>query len=448
VRFKIELTKNKNFTPNYNPKIALCMTKIRFYLKSQYSNRETSIFAIVNYGDFQIINSKKKYKPFKYYIGESIYPKHWNKRTHRARCMKQCPKYTMLNQRLYEIENTIYSIMLEFKINGINLNFSTLRKLIDSRVKKHLKDFAHPEEAKKSRLFKFIESFIYEMKNSRAASTILQYKNTLRLLSNYAIDIQYIDFEDINLEFYTQFHNYMHEAGYSETYFGNQIKFIRLFMNEATERGYNTQTLYKSRKFLSPQPQTAKIYLTTEEIERIKNLPLNDKKKLAKSRDMFIIACKTGLRFSDLIRLNPTNFTHENQLLCITTQKTGAIVHIPLSKDVLRLCRQYNFQFPAISNVTFNRHIRELSKMSGIVDMVDINPRKRKDKGQDFIPKYELVTAHTARRSFATNAFLAKIPTLSIMKITGHNTEQAFMKYIRISGEDNARNLLSHPYFL
>ncbi|MDB5208187.1 MAG: integrase [Flavisolibacter sp.] len=33
--------------------------------------------------------------------------------------------------------------------------------------------------------------------------------------------------------------------------------------------------------------------------------------------------------------------------------------------------------------------------------------------------KFELITTHTARRSFATNAYLNTVPTISIMKITG-----------------------------
>jgi len=42
---------------------------------------------------------------------------------------------------------------------------------------------------------------------------------------------------------------------------------------------------------------------------------------------------------------------------------------------------------------------------------------------------------------------MAGIPTLSIMKITGHKTERSFMRYIRISQEENARLIAAHPYF-
>ena len=63
------------------------------------------------------------------------------------------------------------------------------------------------------------------------------------------------------------------------------------------------------------------------------------------------------------------------------------------------------------------------------------------------VSKWELVTSHTARRSFATNAFLNDVPALAIMQITGHRTESAFMKYIRMSPKDNAIKLQSHKFF-
>jgi len=58
--------------------------------------------------------------------------------------------------------------------------------------------------------------------------------------------------------------------------------------------------------------------------------------------------------------------------------------------------------------------------------------------------KYELVTVHTARRSFATNLYVSDFPAVSIMKITGHLTEQAFLSYIRITPKENAEMLQIH----
>ena len=418
------------------------MTKIRFYLKNQHINKETSIFMLVHCGCFQVKNGQKKYLPLKYYIGESIRPSHWNKRTNRARELKEYPQYAFLNRRLTQLENTVQCLLLELKnINKI-LIINELKEMLDEWFKNQAKC----KTIKKTvDLFQFIELFIQESRTSKAASTILQYKNTLRLLMEYANNVQKIDFKNIDLTFYHSFKKHMNDAGYSAAYFSNQIKFIKLFMNEATERGYNTQTYFKSKKFTSIPLSSHKIYLTKEEILYIQAVDLSDKKNWAQSRDMFVIACKTGLRFSDLVRLTAANFSHN--ILCIQTKKTGILVYIPLSPDVWTLCEKYAFRLPAISNATFNQHIREVAKRANLITPIAITMVKNAVKTQITVPKYQLVTAHTARRSFVTNAFLERVPTLSIMKITGHTTEQSFMQYIRISAEDNAKQLLSHPHF-
>ncbi|HET6256442.1 MAG TPA: hypothetical protein VFE32_20370 [Puia sp.] len=46
-----------------------------------------------------------------------------------------------------------------------------------------------------------------------------------------------------------------------------------------------------------------------------------------------------------------------------------------------------------------------------------------------------------ARRSFATNEYLAGTPTLTIMAITGHKKEKAFLRYIKLVPSDHARLL-------
>lgn len=58
--------------------------------------------------------------------------------------------------------------------------------------------------------------------------------------------------------------------------------------------------------------------------------------------------------------------------------------------------------------------------------------------------KFELITTHTARRSFASNLYLHGLPSSTIMKITGHRTEKAFMRYIKITPNENAKILQLH----
>ena len=85
--------------------------------------------------------------------------------------------------------------------------------------------------------------------------------------------------------------------------------------------------------------------------------------------------------------------------------------------------------------------------MAEINDLVEVVKTKGGLRISETKPKFQLITTHVARRSFATNLYLAGIPSISIMKITGHRTERSFLKYIKISQEENAQKLMEHPYF-
>ncbi|WP_437371677.1 tyrosine-type recombinase/integrase [Maribacter litoralis] len=94
-----------------------------------------------------------------------------------------------------------------------------------------------------------------------------------------------------------------------------------------------------------------------------------------------------------------------------------------------------------------NTYLKEVASLSKLKDKVETTITKGGVVKKESIEKYKLVTTHTARRSFATNLFLADVPTISIMKITGHKTEKSFLSYIRVTQEQNADKLLNHPFF-
>jgi hypothetical protein len=94
-----------------------------------------------------------------------------------------------------------------------------------------------------------------------------------------------------------------------------------------------------------------------------------------------------------------------------------------------------------------NDYLKEIGEKAKFNSSVEIISTKGGVRNREVFKKYELITVHTARRSFATNAYLHDVPAISIMKITGHRTEKSFLKYIKISQEDNANKLINHPFF-
>jgi integrase len=164
---------------------------------------------------------------------------------------------------------------------------------------------------------------------------------------------------------------------------------------------------------------------------------------------LFIIGCYTGLRFSDLSQLRKENIIKGGHMAKISTIKTGEMVMIPLKGIVKTILNKYEGIVPeALSNQKMNEYLKEVGELAKLNESILITSTKGGKRSTETFKKFELITTHTARRSFASNAYLSGVPTISIMKITGHRTEKSFLKYIKISQEDNANKLIAHPFFI
>jgi hypothetical protein len=94
-----------------------------------------------------------------------------------------------------------------------------------------------------------------------------------------------------------------------------------------------------------------------------------------------------------------------------------------------------------------NKYIKEICAMAEITEMIYFEESRGGLTVKHNVTKNELIKTHTARRSGCTNMYLAGIPVIDIMKISGHKTEREFLKYIKVTKEQTAINLASHPYF-
>jgi hypothetical protein len=187
------------------------------------------------------------------------------------------------------------------------------------------------------------------------------------------------------------------------------------------------------------------IYLTLEELDRINKLKGLSKEARA-VRDRFLLGCFTALRFSDYSRITSKNIISNN--IEIKTRKTGAKVIIPMHPIVQQILKRNNGEFPVLhSQQAFGATIKRVCKKAGITDEILYERTVGLKVVRKRVKKYTLVSSHTARRTGATNMYLAKIPTFRIMLLTGHTTEESFFKYIRIGKEENATNFAEHPFF-
>lgn len=162
------------------------------------------------------------------------------------------------------------------------------------------------------------------------------------------------------------------------------------------------------------------------------------------------LGCYTAQRYSDYSIINETNIrTLENgqRVIDLKQQKTGNRVIIPMRPEVFAILKKYNYRLPKTYEQKVNKYIKEIAEQADIIEPIEVEEMQNGKTIKRIVKKYELVKTHTARRSGATNMYLAKIPTIAIMKITGHKTEKEFMKYIKITEEESAMDLMNHPFF-
>ena len=162
------------------------------------------------------------------------------------------------------------------------------------------------------------------------------------------------------------------------------------------------------------------------------------------------MGCYTAQRFSDYSTINEGNIrTLENgqQVIDLKQQKTGNHVVIPVRPELQAILEKYDNRLPRTYEQKVNHLIKEIAREAGITEKVEVSYIENGEKKSRLVEKCDLVKTHTARRSGATNMYLAGIPTIAIMKITGHKTEREFMKYIKITEEQTALELMNHPYF-
>jgi site-specific recombinase XerD len=424
------------------------MAKFNFNLRNASSKEESQIHLIIRWSNNRLVFPTR----------ERIAPKYWEtdkkkRNFQRAKETKQFPEFPEFNTRLDKIEQDAKDVFRKYENDNDHQQptVELLRSLLS-------KKFNPTEHTIKKDLFSFIDKFIEESRhkvNTKteklfASGTIQVYQNTRKVLEEYKKKRRKrIDFDTIDLDFYHDFTDYLRtEMRYSNNTIGKHVKTLKTFLSDATERGINNNLSFRSKRFKVITETTDSIYLNREELNAIQELDLTNNQRLEKVRDLFLVGCWTGLRFSDFSNIKPENI--KGDFIELETKKTAESVVIPLHPVVKNIMRKYQQRYansfpPAISNVKMNAYLKELGQM---INLFHVKTSTGITKGGKFVTttqqKYELITTHTARRSFATNLYLEDFPVSSIMKITGHRTEKAFQRYIKITPTENAKILQLH----
>ncbi len=247
-----------------------------------------------------------------------------------------------------------------------------------------------------------------------------------------------IPFSAVDYNFYIDFKAFLdNNKGYKPNTTATHLRDLKAVLSEARSRGMHDSDTYKVIKKRFENVDS--VYLSIMEINKLYEYRLSGVKQMA--RDLFVLGCHTAMRYSDYSKLHPLHI--HNGKIIYKTQKTDETVIIPAHPRVVEILDKWG-KAPNVSQTSLNKIIKEICRDMGIFNqLVPIKEGKK----IEYIERYNLISTHTARRSGATNMYLSGIPAQSIMKITGHSSESSFMKYLRITKEQNADLLANNPFF-
>ena len=303
-------------------------------------------------------------------------------------------------------------------------------------------------------------------------------------------------FAEIDKPFADRFSTFLEKKGMMPYTVSKYVVCFRKLCNLAAEEGINSNAVslkvWKER-VVKANEKRAELYLSEDELDALYEMPLTGKDD--EVRDLFLLGNFSFQRFSDYGSYSFDNFKKTENgtaIISLSQRKTGTYLEIPiLDERIYEICDKYNYNFPKVGKRTMNYHLKQILKelsqtvpslaekhitqLSMLQKQSEENFVKwakkvekggklndsersqygklkkyaaehngsplfeRNNSGDVIMPKYELISTHTARRSGITNLYKQGIfDTREMMALSGHKSEKVFEEYIKVGVSEQA----------
>lgn len=285
-------------------------------------------------------------------------------------------------------------------------------------------------------------------------ASVCNYKKIANIWPDFesSLGAKGLKFSDITIDIYSRFMEFCDERNYMESTKYQYASLVKAVMNYALEDGVSENTVQNSKGFVTHRSVAVfkKVYLTRDEIARLAALKTEPGTLPDKVKDVFLVGCYTGQRFSDYSSLSIDEMENimvdgtAHKALRKIQRKTGHTVVIPVLDDnLLTIMNKWNGHLPKITISALNATIKVLCREAGINSKITTFSSRGGKKLRSVQPKYELVSSHTARRSYITNLYMeGTLSTEQIRSISGHMSEESFRRYLCQNQEEEAAEII------
>ena len=408
--------------------------KVSFHLRKDKVNKEGLM-------PVRMLITAKDCKIFKVIKGINCKESLWDKRSERLNPPRKNSPYNYhieYNKIIDEREDEIKKLFRYILLNNIKPTKDYILEKLENGLDKV--NLTHE-------FFPTFEEFKNSGKSTKAERTIKSYVTTINFLKDFeTYSKTKLLFDSIDSTFFEKLQDYTFtERKNKNSYFAFIIKVLKTFMNWSLDKEYHSNLKYK--KFKAKEDETEIIYLTMEELMKLYNHNF-ESNRLNQVRDMYVFNSVSGLRISDYANIKTYNVIGD--ILTLTILKTKKInTRIPLNKFSIEILERYkdtiHEPLPVISDQKFNKYIKECCEIVEI-DTPTVKTRFiGKKKIEVVVPKYKLITSHTARKTFVTNSLILGMKEMVVRNITGHKKEESFRRYVKIA-EDFKRQEMDNTW--
>lgn len=243
--------------------------------------------------------------------------------------------------------------------------------------------------------------------------------------------------------FYATFAQFLSQKGLKTSSIENYFGQLKTCLTWATKHNCRVSSSYDVSSISGDEAFT--IALTPDDVSHIAHYDINKikcrshhKKNLERVRDMFVLACNLGQRYSDMIRITPENF-NRNIFSCVQ-QKTGNKARVDIDDLSItpaltyKILEKYGYRSPCTLPINkYNQMLHELIKLIGdeFNEEYKIEEKISGSIVENTKHKWELISSHTARRTFISYNTIKGVPMPEVMRASGHKSLSCVQRYIK-----------------
>lgn len=299
-----------------------------------------------------------------------------------------------------------------------------------------------PGIVKKETFFSIFDQFM--LRQGKDASwqdnTYQKFRTVKKHLENYDPDLTFQKLDADGLIKYRDFLWETEKLNNAST--NKQLDFVHQFLSWAEKNGYCNTNF---REFKAKMKTLVKdvFALSDEELGKIRDFEFNDTldkyHTLEYTRDCFVFACYSGLRWSDVDRLTRPHVDLDERTISVPVKKTRDFVKIPLHDTAVAILKKYeNEKFPedralpVLTDQKCNVNIKTVGLLCGLTEPRTIHKMVGMEEKTETKPMYKFLSFHCGRRTFISRMLSGGAAPAVVMSMTGHKKYEAMKPYVRI----------------